>query len=235
MTVVAALDGLMASVASDGIDCALNGTLSGVGTHSFTVRATNASASDDTTISFEALADDWDALDADGIVAPNVLSVITSVAGDFSDEVETTGATDSAKTTWMLNVSSGVLAVSVTDAPGAAVLLTRLDPTVDLSAYSQGEIVFDIMVPSYGSYSSMIMRIDCQGCTESERSLGTPGDGGWETVRVSVSDLVTNGLDLSQVSAGLVIYPDLSEQSGLALEYSIRNIRWTNRSVLTAQ
>ena len=238
MTTSLTLDGLSVAVAMDESDCAINGTLSGVGSKSFTVRASNVTGDSDATVPFTVYAADWVVLDSSGIATPNVLSVSTSAMGDFSDAVETTGPMASAKTTWMLDSNSGVLSVSVSSAAGAAELLTRLNPVVDLSGYAAGEIVFEIVVADYLNYTEMKLRIDCDGCTAYEHSLGTPGDddaeadgdNDWETVRVSIATLVANGLDLENVSAGLVIYPDKAQQSGETLGYMLRNVRWESLS-----
>ncbi|MCH9663442.1 MAG: hypothetical protein K0U66_07285, partial [Gammaproteobacteria bacterium] len=226
-TLVSALNGLNVVVAANGSDCAIYGALSQTGRHDFTVRATNANGSADAQVVFVVYAANWTVLSADGIAAPNVLSVLTSASGQFStDADETTGPMASTKMTWTLNANTGELQVTINDTPGAAALLTRLNPAIDLNAYAEGEIAFDINVPDYTAISAMILRLDCTNCPTVEHALGTPGSTGWETVRLPISTLVAAGLNLSRVSTGIVIYPNLTDQNGNRFNFRLRNIRW---------
>ena len=176
---------------------------------------------------FVVYAANWTVLSADGIAAPNVLSVLTSASGQFSTDADkTTGPMASTKMTWTLNANTGELQVTINDTPGAAALLTRLNPAIDLNAYAEGEIAFDINVPDYTAISAMILRLDCTNCPTVEHALGTPGSTGWETVRLPISTLVAAGLNLSRVSTGIVIYPNLTDQNGNRFKFRLRNIRW---------
>lgn len=96
----------------------------------------------------------------------------------------------------------------------------------DLSDYTEGGLRFDIRVLDAGVNSSgMVMKVDCfYPCSSGDQALGTVGLEGWQTVQVSVAELVAAGLDLFQVNTGLVIFPAFGETDGVV--YQLDNIEW---------
>ena len=114
------------------------------------------------------------------------------------------------------------------------VLALQASGGIDLSAYDQGAVVFDILVTDYGTNTSgMIMKIDCVfPCTSGDKPLGTVGDGVWQTISVELSELVAGlpggtGLDLTNVNTGLVIFPGIpDQQAGATVVFQIDNVRW---------
>ena len=91
----------------------------------------------------------------------------------------------------------------------------------NLSAAASGNIVFDIK--SISGDSNFVVKVDCvYPCASAELQLGSRGATDWETVTVPVSQLTGSGLDITNVSNGLVIWP-VSQANAV---YQLDNIRW---------
>ncbi len=102
-------------------------------------------------------------------------------------------------------------------------LILATDP-IDLSAYADGFLAFDIyvMTPPAGD---MFAKADCGfPCTSGDQNIGNAGQAGWETVEFAVADLVAGGLDLSKVNTGIVVIPAIGGASGTV--YRLDNVRW---------
>jgi hypothetical protein len=99
----------------------------------------------------------------------------------------------------------------------------------DLTAYGAGAVQFDIKVLDYGDNTTgMTFKIDCFfPCGSGDKALGFIADGEWETVKYPVSQLTSTGLDLTNVSTGIVIFP--TTQSG-DITFLLDNIRWIAES-----
>ena len=70
------------------------------------------------------------------------------------------------------------------------------------------------------------MKADCTyPCTSGDQAIGTAGLEGWESVSVPVSRLTAGGLDLANVSTGIVIWPDHAENDGF--RYRLDNVCWS--------
>lgn len=114
-------------------------------------------------------------------------------------------------------------------APEFGLLFIQSSTGLDLSAYDEGAVVFDINVLDYDTNTNgMIMKIDCVfPCTSGDLPIGVVGDGGWETVSIEIAQLVSTGLDLSTVNTGLVVFPDVADQqAGATVIFQIDNVRW---------
>jgi beta-glucanase (GH16 family) len=97
--------------------------------------------------------------------------------------------------------------------------------SVNMSAYSAGAVVFDIIVDDYGNSPGMTFKIDCFfPCTSGDKNIGRVGDGVWETVTFPVSQLTGSGLDLNNVSSGIVLFPTAPQSGGI--DFRLDNIRW---------
>lgn len=120
-----------------------------------------------------------------------------------------------------------VIDVTFNDSGEQGVLFIQSTSTVDLSAYSAGAVVFDIIVTDYGNNTSgMTFKADCIfPCTSGDKNIGVIGDGAWETVQVPVSTLTATGLDLSVVNTPINIFPVITDQTG-TIRYRVDNIRW---------
>ena len=177
-------------------------------------------------------------LDSAGVATGNIPSYTYSTDGNFA-EATTTSSADNAggtKLNWL--ETSGVIAVNYLAAPGVGRFVNQFDAdptaspaaTMDLSAYAQGSLVFDINVPSYGTYTNMIVKVDSPPSCDCDQTLGKVGEGAWQTVSIPVADFTTTGtnpLDLTQVSASFVIWPDATtQQTQEMLTFMLRNIQW---------
>lgn len=97
--------------------------------------------------------------------------------------------------------------------------------TNDLSGFADGWITFDLKVISAGSNAGFVMKIDCiLPCSSGDQYLGNIGNAGWQSVAVSVSDLILGGLDLTQVNTGLVLFPPFGDTPNIV--YQLDNVRW---------
>lgn len=106
------------------------------------------------------------------------------------------------------------------------VMFIQSGQPVDLSEYAGGSLVFDIKVLDYADTTSgMTFKVDCiWPCSTGDQSLGVVGNGEWETITLSISDLVGKGLNLASVNTGLVIFPTWGDQQGV--KFQLDNIRW---------
>tara|TARA_B100001094_G_scaffold317514_1_gene360008 strand:+ start:41 stop:1699 length:1659 start_codon:yes stop_codon:yes gene_type:complete len=90
-------------------------------------------------------------------------------------------------------------------AKGKAGLYIASNAGQDLSAFSEGEISFDIKFISGDPQLSI--KIDCVWpCSTGDMNLGPKKLGQWQTVKVAVSDLMAQGLKLTSVDTGLVVW-----------------------------
>lgn len=118
-----------------------------------------------------------------------------------------------------------VIEVTFNDSAETGVFFIQASDGVNLAAYAEGEVVFDIIVDDYGSNTDGItMKVDCTfPCTSGDQPLGVVADGVWETIRVPLAQLVNDGLDAAAVNTGLVIFP--TSQNG-GITFRIDNIFW---------
>ena len=95
----------------------------------------------------------------------------------------------------------------------------------NLAAFSQGAIQFDARITS-GS-ARLAMKIDCVWpCTSGEVRTNTNLTSEWQTISVSISQLIDGGLDLTTVDTGLVFWP--INHQGTTVE--IDRVRWITAS-----
>jgi len=109
---------------------------------------------------------------------------------------------------------------------GDGVFYIQSAQPVDLSSFSDGDLIFDIKVNDYASNTSGItFKVDCiSPCGTGDQSLGVVGDGEWQTISIPVSTLVGYGLNISSTNTGLVLFPTWGDQQGVTLQ--LDNIRW---------
>ena len=114
--------------------------------------------------------------------------------------------------------------LQVSHNPGAqlAGLFIQASNTLDLRAYANGALEFDIKVVS--GDSRITMKLDCvYPCTSGDKPLGALDSGEWLTIRIALADLKATGLDLSKVNTGIVIWA--SGHNGTV--FLLDNIRFT--------
>ena len=147
---------------------------------------------------------------------------------DYAD-CTMTGATVCQSVSWKTAADSergDVL--EITHAPGAALAGVFFSATtpLDLRDYADGAIVFDIKVVS--GDSRITMKLDCvYPCTSGDQPLGNLPVGEWQTVLVALSDLAADGLNLSKVNTGLVIWATGHDNT----VFRVDNIRFTKTIV----
>ncbi|NMP16368.1 family 16 glycosylhydrolase [Thalassotalea sp. Y01] len=185
--------------------------------------------------------------DIDGCgIAPPAVSVDTETLDVYVDDVNAEvwtngiGAWDTAISRDYFDGTTGfvqwqsveeqgrgnVLQISFGGGDADGLLYIQSAQPVDLSAFSEGDLVYDLKVVDYAETTSGISyKIDCVfPCTTGDQVLGVVADGVWETIRVPVSQLVSQGLDITSVNTGLVIYPTWGDQKNVTL--MVDNIRW---------
>ena len=95
----------------------------------------------------------------------------------------------------------------------------------DFSQYEGGQLQFDIrLITSNDNHTGFALKVFCESsCSMSETDLGLIGSGGWQTVSVPVSDLVSKGLDLTDIQVPFVIWPTGAQEG---VTYRLDNVRW---------
>ena len=118
-------------------------------------------------------------------------------------------------------------------------IIVGLDPEgLDLTDFAGGNLSFDINVTANPNNVDMVMKADCNGCAtdagQREQNLGLL-EPGWRTISVPVADLVNanggptvDGLVISTVTTGLVIFPPFGSTAGVA--FQLDNVRWESQS-----
>jgi beta-glucanase (GH16 family) len=100
---------------------------------------------------------------------------------------------------------------------------------VDMSAFADaGKLIFDLRLEEATTHG-ITYKVDCFfPCTSGDKQLDLSDHvrGEWNTVEVSVADLIATGLDITRVNTGLVIFPTWGDQQGVSFE--LDNIRWEN-------
>ena len=97
--------------------------------------------------------------------------------------------------------------------------------TQDRSQYQTGSLQFDLRVLNFGSaYNAQaggvvfVVRMDCTWpCAAHETRIVVPALDAWMTVSLPISDLIATGLDISKISASLVLVPR-GNQGGLHIQ-----------------
>jgi beta-glucanase (GH16 family) len=116
-----------------------------------------------------------------------------------------------------------VLEVSHAASSNNAGLILATDP-IDVSDFADGFLAFDINVLQAPA-GDMFAKADCGfPCTSGDQNIGSAGSAGWETVELSVADLVAGGLDLTKVNTGIVVIPQIGGQGNTV--YRLDNVRW---------
>ena len=204
-----------------------------LGTYTLTYTATDAAGNTATalrTVIVEAPGTGGDPTDllvfVDGAVDPiwdKGISAFDSAIG-FA-ECNNDGGAACPSISWALVADADrgdVLQISHTAAGDLAAVFMAATNGVDASGFAGGSVVFDIKVIS--GDSNFTMKLDCfYPCTSGDQVLGSKGASGWETVEVSFAALVTGGLDLSDVSTGIVIWAS----NATSTVFQIDNVRFT--------
>ena len=115
-----------------------------------------------------------------------------------------------------------VLEITHTAAGDLAGVFIAANNPLDVSAFANGSVTFDVKVVS--GDSNITMKLDCVfPCTSGDQPLGSKGAAGWETVEVSFATLAAGGLDLANVNTGIVIWAT----NATSTVFRIDNVRFT--------
>jgi len=140
------------------------------------------------------------------------------------------GGADCPSLSWAMVEEEGrgsVLEVTYADSTGVAAIFFESSGPVDLSEFSSGNLNFDVKVLDASENNiSWIMKADCNyPCTSGDQVIGPAGNDGWQSISVPVSQLLSGGLDIQQVSTGLVLWPDPSKNANF--RYRLDNVYWS--------
>ncbi len=104
--------------------------------------------------------------------------------------------------------------------------------SVDLSEYATGKLIFDINVINEGTAKPDIeFNIECGWpCGSTPLIIRPVALNQWQTVEVSVAEMIKRGLDITKVATGFMILPTWGKQANA--HYQIDNIRWVKGRVV---
>ena len=120
-----------------------------------------------------------------------------------------------------------VLQVTYTGSQFAGIFFEASAPGLDMSAYSSGTLNFDIKVVNAGvNDSGYIIKVDDHnGGTTGDFPVAVAGSGEWETISVSVAELLAAGnLSLAVVKTGIVLFAPFGKTEGVV--YRLDNVYW---------
>jgi hypothetical protein len=93
---------------------------------------------------------------------------------------------------------------------------------VDLSSFvGNGRLKFDLRLPAETVEAGMMFKVDCfYPCGTGDQPIDLTGyePGTWQTFEYDVSALIGMGLNVSNVNAGLVLFPTWGDQQGYSFE-----------------
>lgn len=95
----------------------------------------------------------------------------------------------------------------------------------DLSAFTTGNLVFDLKVVSNtGNTSGFLVKADCgYPCVGAEVPVALPGDNAWHTITVPIADINKGGFDITKVNTPFSLWPKFGEQN---VTFQVTNVRW---------
>ena len=99
---------------------------------------------------------------------------------------------------------------------------------VDLSSFvGNGKLKFDLRLPPETAAAGMVFKVDCfYPCGTGDQQIDLSGyePGTWQTFEYDVASLIGMGLNVSNVNAGLVLFPTWGDQQGYSFE--VANVRY---------
>ena len=168
----------------------------------------------------------------DGEIAPlwdrGACGYDTTVGGDYCGD----GATDNL-ITWSVTDSGDpdvgtALSVQFGTNGANGVFFMGASTGVDLSDFiASGKLIFDLRIPEATAASGMVFKVDCfYPCGTGDLPIDLSGyePGTWATFEYDVSFLIGRGLDVTNVNAGIVLFPTWGDQQGLSFE--VANVRY---------
>lgn len=99
---------------------------------------------------------------------------------------------------------------------------------VDLSTFvGNGKLKFDLRLPPETAEAGMVFKVDCfYPCGTGDQPIDLTGyePGTWQTFEYDVASLIGMGLNVSNINAGLVLFPTWGDQQGYSFE--VANVRY---------
>ena len=99
---------------------------------------------------------------------------------------------------------------------------------VDLSTFvGNGKLKFDLRLPPETAAAGMVFKVDCfYPCGTGDQQIDLTGyePGTWQTFEYDVASLIGMGLNVSNINAGLVLFPTWGNQQGYSFE--VANVRY---------
>jgi beta-glucanase (GH16 family) len=95
----------------------------------------------------------------------------------------------------------------------------------DLSAFTGGNLVFDLkVVSSSGNTDGFLVKADCgYPCTGAEVPVALPGDNNWHTITVPIASINQGGFDITKVDTPFSLWPVFGQQN---VSFRVANVRW---------
>lgn len=105
--------------------------------------------------------------------------------------------------------------------------------TVDLSAYATGKLIFDINVINQGTAKADIeFNVECGWpCGSTPIMIKSTTLNKWQTIEVSVAEMISRGLNIKNVTSAFVLLPTWGKQANT--HYQLDNIRWVKGNAVT--
>ncbi len=126
--------------------------------------------------------------------------------------------------------AAGNLQIRFADLAGVNGLFFIKGNTVNLAAFAQSSLKFDLLVESYGrNQAGLVVKMESPGdnCVSSDYSIGRPATGSWHSISLPLPQLLAQHqacFDLSRVNAPFDILPAWGDQRGVQLR--LKNVRF---------
>lgn len=105
--------------------------------------------------------------------------------------------------------------------------------SLDMSEYATGKLIFDLKVINEGTAKPDIeLTVECGWpCVNTPEIIKPLALNQWQTVEISVAEMISRGLDITKVTTAFLISPTWGEQANV--HYQLDNIRWIKGSAVT--
>ena len=139
-----------------------------------------------------------------------------------------TWATSTGLVSYFQDTTQNNLALRFADIAGVNGLFYAITPspaTINLSAFANANVKFDLLVESYGrNTSGLVMKMESPGnnCITHDFSLGRPAAGSWQSISVPMSQVMAVReacFSLSNVNAVFDLLPGVGRSTWRAIAY----------------
>lgn len=112
------------------------------------------------------------------------------------------------------------------------------EKTADRSAYATGKVVFDLNVldfgdaydPNTGTMQFEVI-VECVWpCLSHSAKVPVTTLNQWQTVELSIADMVRDGLDLKKIDSTFLIRPSIEDGAQTGVQFQVDNIKWVKGS-----